>query len=138
VSQRSLLRPVLLNLVLGGIFAVTNPTGEAVITVLAGSLFGILSGFFSGQFLRIWRDESTGWVYQKGNWLYLITVLVLVVMRFAIRFAVQTTGFAVDEAALNEALLAAIVSNYLGRALRTALRVLPLVGGNLGNLLAGS
>jgi CcdC protein len=138
VSQRSLLMPVLLSFLLGGIFVVSNPTAEAAITVLVGLLFGILSGFISGQFMRVWRDDNTGWVYQKGNWRYLLTVLALVVIRFAVRIALHAAGSAVDETALNDALIAAVVGNYLGRTIKIALRVLPLVGGNLGNLLAGS
>ncbi len=138
VSQRGLLLPALLGVLLGGIFVTTTPTVEADVAVAVGAAFGVLSGLVSGRFMRVWRDERTGWVYQKGSWRYLIAVLVLVVIRIAARFALQAAGYALDEVALNDAFIAAIVGNYLGRAIRIALRVLPLVGGNLGNLPARS
>jgi hypothetical protein len=134
VSQRGLLLPALLGILLGGIFVTTNPTGEADVAVAVGAAFGVLSGLVSGQFMLVWRNERTGWVYQKGSWRYLIAVLVLVVIRVAARFALQATGYAIDEVALNDAFIAALVGNYLGRAIRIALRALPLVGGSLGNL----
>lgn len=138
VSQRGLLVPALLGVLLGGIFVTTSPTGEADMAVAAGAAFGVLSGLVSGQFMLVWRDEKTGWVYQQGSWRYLIAVLVLVVIRIAARFVLQGAGDTLDEVALNDAFIAAIVGNYLGRAIRIALRVLPLVGGNLGNLPARS
>ncbi|HLV98090.1 MAG TPA: hypothetical protein VKT82_05380 [Ktedonobacterales bacterium] len=61
-------------------------------------------------------------------------MLVLVVIRFVVRFALQAAGYAIDEIALDDALIAAIVGNYLGRVFKIALRVLPLVVGNFGNL----
>lgn len=134
VSQRGLLLPALLGVLLGGVFVTTSPTGEADVAVAAGAAFGVLSGLVSGQFMLVWRDERTGWVYQKGSWRYLIALLVLVVIRIAARSVLQGAGYALDEVALNDAFIAAIVGNYMGRAISIGLRVLPLVGGSLGNL----
>ena len=134
VSQRGLLLPALLGILLGGVFVSANPTLAADAAVAAGVVFGVLSGLVSGQFMLIWRDGKTGGVYQQGSWRYLIAVLALLVIRVAARFALQAAGYALDEVALNDAFLAAIVGNYLGRSIRIALRVLPLIGGSFSNL----
>lgn len=138
VSQRGLLLPALLGVLLTGIFVSANPTLAAAAAVAVGAAFGVLSGLVSGQFMLVWRDGKTGGVYQQGSWRYLIAVLVLIAIRIAARFALQASGYAVDEVVLNDALLAAIVGNYLGRSIRIALRVLPLLGGSFSNLPARS
>jgi hypothetical protein len=134
VSQRNLLLPALLAVLLGGIFLTNNPSIEAEMAVVIGALVGVLSGLASGQFMRVWRDDKTGVIYQQGSWRYLVAVLVFIALRVALRFVLQGAGHAIDDVTLNDAFIAAIVGNYLGRAARIALRALPLAGGNLGNL----
>lgn len=138
VSQRGLALPALLGVLLGGIFVTTTPTLEADVLVALGAACGVLSGLVSGQFVRVWRDEQTGSIYQKGSWRYLIAVLALLVIRVAARYALQAGRYAIADVALNDAFIAVVVGNYLGRTIRLALRALPLVGGSLGNLPARS
>ena len=134
VTQMNLLLPVIVTVVLGGIFLRGHPTTEGVAAVIIGVVFGIGTGLLSGQLIRVWRDEATGIVFQHGGWRYLIVLIVLLLARVLIRFILTWSGSAVDETALNAALIAALVGNFLGRDIRTALRALPLAGGSFVKL----
>ena len=92
------------------------------------------TGLVSGQVVRVWRDEATGIVFQRGGWRYLIVLIVLLLAQVLIRFVFMRSGSAVDETALNAALIAALVGNLLGRDIRTARRALLLAGGSFTNL----
>lgn len=134
VTQRGLLMPLILGVALGGVFLVNSPALGAVAAVGVGALLGVGSGLISGQFMRVWRDEATGIVYQRGGWRYLVAIVALLLARLLIRFVLIGMGAALDETALNDAFIAALVGNYLGRALRVALRALPLAGGRFEKL----
>jgi uncharacterized membrane protein YjjB (DUF3815 family) len=97
-------------------------------------VLGVGTGLVSGQVVRIWRNEATGIVFQRGGWRYLIVLIVLLLARVLIRFLFMRSGSAVDETALNAALIAALVGNFLGRDMRTALRALELSGGSFAKL----
>src|SRR5579863_7312011 len=134
VTQRSLLMPLILSVVLGGIFLVSHPAPEGIAAVFIGVLLGVGTGLVSGLLIRVWRDEATGVVFQRGGWRYLLVLVVLLLARVLIRFVFIWSGLAVDETALNAALIAALVGNFLGRDIRTALRALPLAGGSFTKL----
>lgn len=134
VTQRSLLLPLIVSVALGGMFLVGHPAPEGIAAVLIGAVLGVGTGLVSGQVVRIWRDEATGIVFQRGGWRYLIVLIVLLLARVLIRFLFIWSGSAVDETALNAALIAALVGNLLGRDILTALRALPLAGGSFTNL----
>ena len=134
VTQRSLLMPLILSVALGSVFLVGHPAPEGIAAVVIGAVLGVGTGLVSGQVVRIWRDEATGIVFQRGGWRYLIVLIVLLLARVLIRFVFIWSGSAVDETALNAALIAALVGNFLGRDIRTALRALPLVGGSFTKL----
>ena len=134
VTQRSLLLPLIVSVALGGIFLVSHPALEGIAAVVIGAAFGVGTGLLSGQVVRIWRDEATGIVFQRGGWRYLIVIIVLLLARVLIRFIFIWSGSSVDETALNAALIAALVGNLLGRDILTALRALPLAGGSFTNL----
>ena len=134
VTQRSLLLPLIVSVALGGVFLVGHPAPEGIAAVAIGAVLGIGTGLLSGQVVRIWRDEATGIVFQRGGWRYLIVLIVLLLARVLIRFLFIWSGSAVDETALNAALIAALVGNLLGRDILTALRALPLAGGSFTNL----
>jgi len=138
VTQRSLLLPLLLSLVLGGVFLVSHPAPEGIVAVLIGVVLGVGTGLVSGQVIRVWRDEATGIVFQRGGWRYLIVLIVLLLARVLIRFVFIWGGSAIDEAALNAALIAALVGNFVGRDIRTALRALSLSGGSFTKLSSRS
>jgi len=87
---------------------------------------------------RVWRDEATGMVFQRGGWRYLIVLIALLLARVLIRFLFIRSGSAVDETELNAALIAALVGNFLGRDIRIALRALPLAGGSFTKLSSRS
>jgi hypothetical protein len=134
VTQRSLLLPVVVCVLLGAWFLSTQPAFMAVAEVGIGLVFGVGTGLVSGQLMRVWRDEATGMVLQRGGWRYLLVVIALLLVRVLIRFILIWRGLAVDEAALNAAFIAAIVGNFLGRDIVIALRALPLAGSSFANL----
>jgi len=134
ITQRSLLMPLILSVALGGIFLVGHPTLEGIAAVIIGAVLGVGTGLVSGQVVRVWRDEATGIVFQRGGWRYLIVLIVLLLARVLIRFVFIWSGSAVDETALNAALIAALVGNFLGRDIRIALRALKLSGGSFTKL----
>jgi hypothetical protein len=134
VTQRSLLLPLVLSVALGGVFLVGHPAQDGIAAVIVGAAIGVGTGLVSGQVIRIWRDESTGIIFQRGGWRYLIVLIVLLLARVLIRFVLIRSGSTINETALNAALIAALVGNFLGRDIRTALRALPLVGGSFAKL----
>lgn len=138
VTQRSLLLPLILSMALGGVFLVDHPAPEGIAAVVIGTALGVGTGLVSGQLIRVWRDEATGTVFQRGGWLYLIVLIALLLARVLIRFLFTRSGSAVDETALNAALIAALVGNFLGRDIRTALRALQLSGGSFTKLFSRS
>ena len=138
VTQRSLLLPLILSVALGGVFLVDHPAPEGIAAVIIGTALGVGTGLVSGQLIRVWRDEATGTVFQRGGWLYLIVLIALLLARVLIRFLFTRSGSAVDETALNAALIAALVGNFLGRDIRTALCALQLSGGSFTKLFSRS
>ena len=134
VTQMSLLLPLILSVALAGLFLVGHPASEGIAAVVIGAALGIGTGLVSGQVVRVWRDEATGAVFQQGGWRYLIVLIVLLLARVLIRYIFIWSGSAVDEVALNAALIAALVGNLLGRDIRVALRALSLAGGSFTNL----
>jgi hypothetical protein len=138
VTQRSLLMPLILSVALGGVFLVGHPAPEGIAAVVIGAVLGVGTGLVSGQVIRVWRDEATGIVFQRGGWRYLIVLIALLLARVLIRFLFIRSGSAVDETVLNAALIAALVGNFLGRDIRIALRALPLAGGSFTKLSSRS
>ena len=134
VTQVSLLLPLLLSVAFAGLFLTGHPTSEGIVAVVIGAALGVGTGLASGQVVRVWRDEATGTIFQYGGWRYLIVLVVLLLARVLIRFVFTWSGSAIDETALNAALIAALVGNFVGRDIRTALRALPLAGGSFTKL----
>ena len=134
VTQLNLLLPLIVSVALGDVFLGSHPAPEGIAAVVIGAVLGVGTGLVSGQLIRVWRDEATGVVFQRGGWRYLIVLIVLLLARVLIRFLFIWSGSAVDETALNAALIAALVGNFLGRDIRTALRALPLAGGSFTKL----
>ena len=134
VTQQSLLLPLIVSVALGGVFLVGHPAPEGIAAVVTGAVLGVGTGLVSGQVIRVWRDEATGIVFQRGGWRYLIVLIVLLLARVLMRFVFIWSGLAVDETALNAALIAALVGNFLGRDIRIALRALELSGGSFTEL----
>lgn len=134
VTQRSLLMPLILSVVLAGVFLMGHPAPQGITAVLIGAVFGVCTGLVGGLVIRVWRDVATGVVYQRGGWHYLIILVALLLARVLIRFVLIWSGLPVDETALNAALIAALVGNFLGRDLRIALRALSLSGGSFTQL----
>jgi hypothetical protein len=134
VTQLNLLLPLILSMALGGVFLAGHPAAEGIAAVVIGAVLGIGTGLVSGQVVRVWRDEATGIIFQRGGWRYLIVLIVLLLARVLIRFLFIWSGSALDETALNASLIAALVGNFVGRDIRTALRALPLAGGSFTKL----
>ena len=128
--------PLVLSVILGGVFLVSHPAPERIAAMFIGAALGVGTGLVSGQVIRVWRDEATGIVFQRGGWRYLIVLIVLLLARVLIRFVFIWSGSAVDETALNAALIAALVCNFLGRDIRTTLRALSLCGGSFTKLFS--
>ena len=138
VTLQSLLLPLILSVVLGGVFLVGHPAPDGIAAVFIGTALGVGTGLISGQVVRVWRDEVTGIIFQSGGWRYLIVLIVLLLARVLIRFVFIWSGSSVDETALNTALIAALVGNFVGRDIRTALRALSLSGGSFTKLSSRS
>jgi hypothetical protein len=134
VTRRSLLLPLIVSVASGGVFLLSHSTFEGIIAVLSGALFGVGTGLISGRVIRVWCDEATGIVLQRGGWRYALVLIVLLLLRVLIRIVFIRAGGAVDEAALNAALIAALVGNFLGRDIHIALRALRLSGGSFARL----
>jgi CcdC-like protein len=134
VTQRNLLMPLILSVALGGVFLVSHPTPAGIAAVVIGALFGIGTGLVSGQLIRVWRDEATGTIFQRGGWPYLLVLIALLLARVLVRFLFMRIDSTIDETALNAALIAALVGNFLGRDIRIALRTLSLSGGSFAKL----
>ena len=134
VTQQSLLLPLILSVALAALFLAGHPAPEGIVAVIIGAVLGVGTGLLSGQVVRVWRDEATGLVFQRGGWRYLIVLIVLLLARVLIRFVFTWSGSAVDETALNAALIAALVGNFVGRDILIALRALPLAGGSFAKL----
>lgn len=136
IAPSGLLIPLVLCVALGGMFLASKPASDAVAAVSIGVVFGVCTGLLSGQLMRIWRDEATGVVLQRGGWRYLLVIIALLLVRVLIRFVLSASGNHIDETALNAAFIAAIVGNLLGRDIRVALRALPLASGSLRRVRA--
>jgi hypothetical protein len=134
VTQRSLLLPLILSVALAVVFLLSHPALEGSAAVLIGAVLGIGTGLVSGQVIRVWRDEATGVVFQRGGWRYLIVLIVLLLLRVLLRFVFIKSGSAVDETVLNAALIAALVGNFVGRDIHIALRALKLSEGSFTKL----
>ena len=65
VTQRSLLLPLVVCVVLGGAFLASKPTFVAAAAVVGGLVLGIGTGVVSGQVMRVWRDAATDSVMQR-------------------------------------------------------------------------
>ena len=133
VTQRSLALPPLLGAGLGAIFLAGHPAAASIAAVLVGAAIGVGTGMLGGRAVRVWRDQATGVVLERGGWRYLIVLLGLLLARVLIRLAFAQGG-AIDATALNAALIAALVGNLLGRDVGIALRALPLAGGSFAAL----
>lgn len=138
VTQRSLLMPLVLSVILGGVFFVGHPAPERITAVFIGVALGVGTGLVSGQMVHVWRDQATGIVFQCGGWRYLLILIALLLARVLVRFVFIRSGSTVDETALNAALIAALVGNFLGRDIRIALRALSLSGSRFTKLLSRS
>lgn len=134
VTQQSLLLPLIVSVALAALFLIGHPTAEGIAAVVIGAVLGVGTGLVSGMLIRVWRDEATGVIFQRGGWRYLIVLIALLLARVLIRFVFMRSGSAVDEVALDAALIAALLGNFLGRDIHIALRALPLVGGSFAKL----
>ncbi len=104
--------------------------------IVGGALFGVATGLVSARVVRVWRDDATRLVMQRGGWKYLLALLGLVVVRIILRVSTQMFRLDVDVAVLNDALIAMAVGNYAGRALLVTIRTLILLGWNVSALPA--
>lgn len=134
VTQRGLLLPLVVCVLLGVWFLAGQPASVAILFVSLGLVFGVGTGLVSGQFMRVWRDAATDAVMQRGGWRYLLVIIALLLVRVLIRFGLIASGVTVDEMALNDAFIAAIVGNFVGRDIVIALRALSLAGGSFAKL----
>lgn len=115
----------------------SQPTSALdTLTICGGALFGVATGLSSALVVRVWHDEATGLVLQRGGWKYLLALVGLIVVRLVMRVATQMLRLDVDAAVLNDALIGMAVGNYTGRALLVTIRALALLGWNIDSLPA--
>jgi hypothetical protein len=129
VTKRDLTLPAIFALILG-VRYLNDPTIgiSAAMVVFGGAVFGLLTGFLAGQAIRVWRDTDTGIVWQHGGWRYAALFVALLAVRLVARIVLTHAGVAADAVVLNDAFIAIIVGNYLGRAASVGLRALALHG----------
>ena len=53
-----------------------------------------MTGLVSGQVVRVWRDSSSGMVFQRGGWSYVLVLLGLLAARILIYIVLYRMGIA--------------------------------------------
>jgi energy-converting hydrogenase Eha subunit C len=130
ITKRSLVIPAALAVVLATRYH--DDAGVLSISVTAAAAtVGLMMGFCTGFFARVWRDHVTGILYAKGGWAFVATLVVLIAIRIGLRVVLQASGLPISEAVLNDAFIAMGVGSYLGRVGVIALRALSLAGWDL-------
>ena len=124
VSQRTVITPLILAAVLGALFIMGAPTFAAVVAVVCGLLVGVITGAIGGSVTRVWRGQG-GAIFQKSGWPYLLVLLGFIALRVAAYFLLHGVLAAT---ALDDAFIAAVIANYLGRGGVVIMRALPMVG----------
>ena len=132
ITQRDLFVPVIGGSLLGYSYLQLANLFSGLLTI--GSAFvGIVLGLIIAQLVRVWRDDATGLVHQKGNWLFVGAYVGLIALRFVIDFALHLQGIP----ALNDAMFAMAIGTYIGRTLNISLRSLALNRWNYNALPRG-
>ena len=126
VTIRDLLLPLLGGLYLTAMYANQPGSAADLVTLVAGTVFGVATGLGSATMVAVWRDATTGTVLQRGGWKYLLVLVSLIVARILLRVAAQALHLDVSTIALNEALIGMAVGNYGGRAVLVGMRALAL------------
>lgn len=123
VSNRDFMLPAAAAIYFG-YMVVNGMVGMDTVLMLVGSVLGILTGLWSGRVVRVWRDNKTEVVFQRGGWSYLLVLIGLLVARMIIYIVLRYTGIAGDlgSNAINDAFIALTVGNYLGRSINVHLR----------------
>ncbi len=128
VTRRDLLLPGI-----GALYLGTRYLGgsgvqvQDAIIVLAAALVGIGTGLLSGLVIRVWRDRESGIVYQFGGWQDAAAFVALLILRVVMRVVVDRSGIIATAALLNDAFIAMMVGNVLGRAINVGARALALL-----------
>lgn len=105
-----------------------GPSTTSEIAVEVSATLGIASGLVAGGFVQLWRDAATNLVYQRGGWRYAVVLLALFVVHLLWREIGDYTGLTRGVAVLNDAFIALVLGNYLGRYLHIGARTLHLAG----------
>ncbi len=134
VTWRDLLLPLIGAAYLAYAYLGHPGSSTDVVMVIGAALFGVGTGLASATVVTIWRDSATSLVMQRGGWKYLLVLLGLVVVRFALRMVAYALKLDVSETALNDAFIGMAVGNYAGRAALVSIRALALLGWELGAL----
>lgn len=131
VTKRDLTFPAIIILVIG-VRYFNDPTiglNDALV-IFGGAAFGLLTGFLAGQMIRVWRDSETGIVWQQGGWRYAALFVALLAVRLVAHIVLQNGGVISNATLLNDAFIAMMLGNYLGRGASVGLRALTLHGWN--------
>src|SRR5947209_12058891 len=92
VTLRDLMLPVLAGIYLGYSYF-QHADSFSSILVAGGAFIGIVLGLVIAQLIRVWRDERTGLVHQKGNWLFVGIYVGVIVLRVAVEVVLHQSGF---------------------------------------------
>ncbi|HZS77909.1 MAG TPA: CcdC protein domain-containing protein [Ktedonobacteraceae bacterium] len=131
ISQRDFLLPAAAFIYFLVNFSHT-PDWNMAVMVLVGSVIGIATGFVGGQVVRVWRDQNSGFLYQRGGWSYILILVALLVLRVAIYIGLRIAHVDMDFQLLNDAFIAMAIANYLGRSINVHLRALNLTQKAMG------
>lgn len=95
---------------------------DGVLFVAVGSVLGVLTGLLSGSVVRVWRDHTTGAVYQRGGWSYVLVLVGLLAVRILLYIVLRSSGLMSNSLPIDDAFIAFAVANYLGRMINVHMR----------------
>lgn len=128
VTSRNLFLPLAGAAYLTLLYVSRATTTTEIAIGIGATLAGVTTGIAGASVVRLWRDEVTGMVMQRGGWKYLLVLLGLIVVRILLRVAAHALKLNVSETGLNDAFIGMAVGNYAGRAVLVGLRALALRG----------
>jgi hypothetical protein len=105
-----------------------DSAASPAIVVMVMTATGIASGLIVGEIVRVERDDRTSLIYQAGGLRYGAFVVGLLAIRLAMHLIAQGLGSSASFAQLNDAFIALLLGNYLGRNVNVVVRALVLVG----------
>lgn len=104
----------------------SQPTTPDLLLVLANIAIGLTLGLAAGLLIKVWRDPTSGLVYQYGGWRYAGILVALIALRVLIRALLPQWFIQMGASAISDAVLGMAVGVFLGRTVYVGLRAAAL------------